>query len=213
MAKKKQADIDIPDFLLEYKKLVEYMNLPEEERCGTSVPDIDWKKLVRHSDDILLLMKDPAKMYPEVDSFEEVGDMDAQRLLYALEKKAAHCGDQPLYIQVRSICNFIGFLIYAGREMSGEPERFSGVDRALTTHELAFMARGIYKTLFDADVSESIPAIVESQAQESLPDILSIIRQVAETGYLVAQVGTPEQVEQKPKVRRRRTQNKKNLDC
>jgi hypothetical protein len=133
-------------------------------------------------------------MFPEVDEFLEVPDDDPQKLLFVLEKKAAHCGGQSVPIQVRSICNYIGFLMFVGRKISGDKHRFFGVETALTLHELSFVAQGIYRTLFGCSMPKTIEGVIDALPQMVLRDAVEIILQVAERGDLVSVVGTPGQV-------------------
>lgn len=183
---------DIKMVLDEYAKLTHFLGLTPEQRQNEPVPDIDWRRLVTCADQLLGALKDPRKMYPEVDQFVEVEDMDAQKLLFVVEKKALHCADQPLVIQIRSICNYIGFLMFVGRKTLQDEKKFSGVELSLTTHELAFIANSIYQALFKLEPPEEIGKTIESMPQECLRDMLDIILKVANSGHLVAQVGLPD---------------------
>lgn len=186
---KKAGKKEFDAILEDYSELIEYLKLSPEEQDRTPPPDIEWERLAGCLDGLLGVVKDPQKMYPDVDSFNEVEDMDTQKVLFAVEKKALHCDDQPVFIRIRSICNFLGMLIFLGREISGDDNRFAGIEKVMTMYELSFVAAGIYRALFELEIQDRILKTIEALPQGCLTDVVNIIGQVAESGHLVAQVG------------------------
>lgn len=198
MAKKKtgkEYSEDLRQTLVEYSMLMEYLNLPEEQRAETPMPDVNWERLIEYANDILGLIKDPAKMYPEIDLFDEVDQDDPQKLLFILEKKAMHCKEHSEFIRARSICNYLGFLVHVGRIVGRDSTRFRGIELALSLHELSFIAQSIHQTLFQIPLAREIVTVIEALPQAMLKDVVNIIIQIAATGKLVAQVGAPAPVQ------------------